>query len=761
MSKYAFLSLLLIVGLLVACNTGNSPKNGPKSPTLDEQDPEQVVAAIEQTLKGLPAYSCKLDMTVHIQAQGMNNKMISEYDVRVKKPNRWAIVQKTGMMGGTSVSNGDQVTTYLPMLSRYSVEDVSDQGIPGIAGAGPMQAMGMMGPASLAPFFLGKGLADALLEGVQSSEHLGTEDIDGIACEHYRFKQAEGMQWDLWVEVGEHVLARRFAMKVDVPEAGGPAAGMKMGLELEFANWETVAEFTEDDFVFQPPAGANKVESLFGDLGGGAERPQHPLVGEDAPTFDVKHLDGSNFSLGEELGEKVIVLDFWATWCGPCTAALPGLAKVAKELEGKAVAIYAVNQGENASEITEFLAAEELDLQVLLDHDSSIGELYGVEGIPMTAVIGQDRRVQVVHVGYSRGLEKQLKKEVEQLLAGEDLVAAAEEKATAREEKLKADVKEFGTAELWKLDGTYSAVATSEGSGEILALSRSKLVRLSADGEVLSKVELEQAGQLLRLGNLTGDSEPEYVTMDAWGKGVYACDDQGKLLWEYVKGQGVDDVACHDLTGDGLDEVIIGYNGGTGLHVLDNQGKLLWKTTEIGNVWHVDAGNYLESDTPQVVTTSASGMVHVYTAEGDSAANYNVSLYGSMLRFVRLGGDSAGHVLVGGSADEGEALVLVDSKGEEIWSLDLPTLGTDHIDSMVVDSATGLAAVGMRGGLVHIVDVPAGKISATVAKPGATTDVALLSNGESTPTLLVASGNALTAYKLAIDDNSLSEERAR
>lgn len=754
MSKYAFAASMLAVGFLVACNTATSPKNGPKSSSLNEQDPKKVVTAIEQTLANLPAYSCQLAMTVHIQAQGMNNKMISEYDVRVEKPNRWAIVQNSGMMGGTSVSDGDQVTTYLPMLSRYSVEDVSEAGAAGVADAGPMQAMGMMGPASLAPFFLGKGLADALLEGVQSSEHLGAEDIDGIVCEHYRFKQAKEMQWDLWVEVGEHVLARRFAMKVDVPEAAGPAAGMKMGLELEFAKWDTAAEFSKDDFVFEPPSGANKVDSLFGDLGGGAERPPHPMVGEDAPTFDVKHLDGADFSLGEELGEKVIVLDFWATWCGPCTAALPGLAKVARELDGEEVAIYAVNQGESEVEITEFLTAEELDLQVLLDQDGSIGELYGVEGIPMTAVIGKDRRVQVVHVGYSRGLEKQLMKEVEQLLAGEDLVAAAEEKAIAREEKQKADVKEFGTAELWKLDGAYSAVATLGAGNAILALSPNKLVRLSADGEILGDVKLEQAGQLLRLGNLKGDSEPEYVMMDGWGKGVYACDAQGKLLWDYVKGQGVDDVACHDLSGDGLDEVIIGYNGGTGLHVLDNQGKLLWKTTEIGNVWHVDAGNYLDANEPQVVTTSARGMVHVFAADGESAANYDVSLYGSMLRFAKLEGESAGHVLVGGSADEGEALVLVDSKGDEIWSLDLPTMGTDHIDSMVMDLPTGHAAVGMRGGLVHVVEVAEGKILATVAVPGATTDVALLSNGNGLPTLLVANGKSLSAHQIADEAGS-------
>ena len=751
--------VFLLLCSLICCLACDSPSaTTPARSSLlsneDLQDPSKIISAFEKTLQGLPSLRCKLQAVIHIEAKGMDNRMVSDYSVQIEQPRRWAIVKESGMMGGTSVSDGHQVTNYIPMMQQYSVEDLPEDWLESMPAIGPAQSMGMMGPAAFASFFLGHGLADWMLDGVNKSEHLGRESLDDVECEHYRYTQEDGSAWELWVEVGEHVLFRRFEMKPDVSQAGGPMQGMSMTVQVSFDDWDLKAKFTEDDFVFEPPSGAKKVQELF--AGSAAEPEPHALIGEEAPSFEVQKLDGDPFKLEDHLGQKVIVLDFWATWCGPCTAALPGLAKVAKNFEGKEVLVYAVNQREEAEVIQEFLSKEELELAVLLDSQGSVGDLYAVEGIPMTAVIGKDKRVHVVHVGFSRGMEKKLTQEIKKLLAGEDIATSTISKAEEQEQNQASEIDEKGTVELWTLKGRYAAVAVDSKTKEIYALlGNGKISQISAEGKQMKQIDLEESGTLLRLANLAGSDEVEFVTMDAWGKGVYACDHEGALLWSYPRGDGVDDVACKDLNGDGLDEVIIGYNGGTGLHVLDNRGKLLWKTTSIGNVWHVDAGNFLADGGVQVVSTSAQGKLHVFTDSGEAAAAHKVAVYANMVRLITLGNQPSALALIGGSSDGGESLLLVDAKGRQRWELELPILDTAHIDTMVTNSRSAEAAVAMRGGLVHVIDAKAGQISATVGRQGTSPSVALLAVENQPTMLLVATGTKLNAFAVT---PSMSEE---
>jgi len=422
MSKHAlFLSVCSSVCYL-ACNNAVEISPSAASPFTEQElkNPTKIIQAMEATLQALPAYSCKLRAEIHLSGNRGDEHLAADYSVRIEQPRRWAIVKESGMIGGTSISDGRRVTNYIPMLQRYAVDELPEEGLGGTFVTGPAEAIGLMGPAALGSFFLGHGLADWMLDGVDESEHLGTELIDGVACQHYRYARAEGSPWELWVQVGEQVRLRRFQMQPEISAADGPMPQVRMSVQLDFTAWETAATFVEADFAFDPPTGASKVKDLF-EGAGGPER--HRLVGQPAPNFSVSSLEGERFQLADHLGQKVIVLDFWATWCGPCTAALPGLAKVANRFAGRDVLVLAVNQGEQASVVQDHLSNAELELSVLLDPRGSIGQRYAVEGLPTTAVIGKDKRVQVVHVGFSRGMEQQLTSEIEKLLEGEDLAA--------------------------------------------------------------------------------------------------------------------------------------------------------------------------------------------------------------------------------------------------------------------------------------------------------------------------------------------------
>src|SRR5690606_22351742 len=92
------------------------------------------------------------------------------------------------------------------------------------------------------------------------------------------------------------------------------------------------------------------------------------LVGQQAPDFQLELLDGTPFRLSEHQG-RVVVLDFWATWCGPCVQSMPEVERVAGEFADRGVELIAVNLEEPASQITSMLERHKLNVTVALDQD--------------------------------------------------------------------------------------------------------------------------------------------------------------------------------------------------------------------------------------------------------------------------------------------------------------------------------------------------------------------------------------------------------
>ncbi len=123
------------------------------------------------------------------------------------------------------------------------------------------------------------------------------------------------------------------------------------------------------------------------------------LMSKKAPAFEMQTLDGQTVSL-ESLKGNVVVLDFWATWCGPCVAAMPHLQEMANntELTEKGLKVLAVNmttwKPETEQKAKEFIAQNSYTFTVSLDRDGSVGKAYKVQGIPTQVVIGRDGMIK-------------------------------------------------------------------------------------------------------------------------------------------------------------------------------------------------------------------------------------------------------------------------------------------------------------------------------------------------------------------------------
>ena len=119
-----------------------------------------------------------------------------------------------------------------------------------------------------------------------------------------------------------------------------------------------------------------------------------------APNFQLKTKDGVVVEL-EKLSGKVVVLNFWATWCPPCRAEMPGFISVYKKLKSKGVEVIGISLDQKGWSVVEpFVKNNEIPYPVVVD-DFTVAKLYGeISGIPTTFIVDRKGNIQDSHVGY-------------------------------------------------------------------------------------------------------------------------------------------------------------------------------------------------------------------------------------------------------------------------------------------------------------------------------------------------------------------------
>ena len=139
------------------------------------------------------------------------------------------------------------------------------------------------------------------------------------------------------------------------------------------------------------------------------------LVSQRAPDFTLPSSAGPNLRLQEQRGQ-VIMLNFWATWCGPCRREMPQLDRLYEKYRSAGFLLLGVNVDEDQRNAIGVFTKLGVHFPVLFDTKQKVSRLYDLSTMPSTVLIDRDGRVRYVHLGYKEGFEDTYDKQIAELL---------------------------------------------------------------------------------------------------------------------------------------------------------------------------------------------------------------------------------------------------------------------------------------------------------------------------------------------------------
>ncbi len=328
-------------------------------------------------LKAVHIVAVRTDVVTARMASGQSQ---SEYEFAEAEGGRYRVRYKSNDAEALEVSDGASTWKALPKAKQWTSISAaavggSDEEEDAAAPAKKPKDLRDDVEIMLLRRFPGLARYGAQAEFVKEENFkLGGEKI---RCQMVRFVLPNGLQ-ELWMDerTGMVVQARQVTRK---DEASGP---VEIQITTKIKEFDANGDVDQALFAFTPERSWAKVDML---VLPGEERTM--LTGLKAADFSLKSLTGESVSLSELRG-KPVVLDFWATWCGPCRRELPGVDKLRAEF-GDKVQFLGIND-EDSGTVKGFIRKNNYGLTVLMDSRHVVNRAYGVRNIPTLLIIDRD-----------------------------------------------------------------------------------------------------------------------------------------------------------------------------------------------------------------------------------------------------------------------------------------------------------------------------------------------------------------------------------
>jgi peroxiredoxin len=391
MRLYASFILVPVLGVLVI-------------PTLgDEPDPKEIISKVGEKLRAIKAVSYKVEAWGEAGLKDALPRVRATVEAKQSNDPRFPLLRLRGTVTVPTrnetqpfhVVLGEQEAIWLDEAQKVCVvgklpdgADLVDQ---------PMQLVFVRKFLHPAPF------AFELLAG--SLKYEGERTIGGTACHVIHVVRPGVVGESRWYFGVNDFLPHRVDRILEVE--GGKGTHV-----LELSDLDTAPKFDDTTFATNVPEGYER------------RTYERPLtadsnllpVGSKAPDWTLKAPDGTSVSLAKLRG-KVVVLDFWASWCLPCLQAMPSVQRLYEKFKDKPVAVFGINVGERSPDVdpAAFMKKHGFTYGLLLN-GADVSLAYRVVAIPTFYVIGPDGKIVHAAAGLDPAREKELEKIIEALL---------------------------------------------------------------------------------------------------------------------------------------------------------------------------------------------------------------------------------------------------------------------------------------------------------------------------------------------------------
>jgi thiol-disulfide isomerase/thioredoxin/outer membrane lipoprotein-sorting protein len=708
------LGLLSLVGI-----SGCNSETPPPEPRNGSELLERLVAAYHAAT----SYEDSGEVRFHCVIDGQPRDESYSFSVALARPNKLrmhfydAIVVSDGHDFWASVNacpNQVLKRSAPPVLTSNDVngtdEILTAAVTQGVAG-GSIQLALLLDPEPLVPILQGSTDAPKLLAPAK---------IDDALCQRVEIKRDDGTLV-FWIDAATSVLRRvEFPVKPyqELLSQDGKFKITELSLVADLRGARLNPKIDEKAFAFTAPPDVKLVDKLI--VPGAMQYPPPKLLGSQIPDFEFIGLDGKPVTK-QSLAGKVVVLEFWASWCEPCFESLPQLQPVYDEYrKHDKVVILAVNLDRapgsknvmmlsSASQspietpalddqaLKEGFARTKLTIPIVRDLGQFANTAFGVQPIPDLFILGPDGTVEDNETGVNPDLHKQLPARIEKLLAGGHLVADARERYEAR-------VKQFEAQQ-----GTSGAAAGQPMSKAVIA-PRSQPAKLKLT-KLWSVEAVKKPGNVLVVER--SGAAPQILVNDGFDTVVELAARDGQVeasrVLDLPEGGKTEDRIVSYLRSavdkDGQRIFVGSMNNCSQLHVFDANWKRLFSYPGLDVV---SAGGI--SDV-QLADLDGDGQPELNVGYYETVGVQGVSLSGkrlwrnptlaNVLRLAATSPDAGGQRMLLCAHERGN-IATIDSDGQSGPSI---TLGNRFVRSVFADDLNGDG----RSELVAIASLQAGE----------------------------------------------------
>jgi thiol-disulfide isomerase/thioredoxin len=663
-----------------------------------------VLAKMAAAYKNATSYDDHGTLQATIQTSKQNSDKKFDFAVAMQRPGKLL----AHIYGATICSDGRQWHAFLQgmpgtVVGREAPKQLTIEAILAdrILGEALTKEGGGMSPILV--LLLADDPLKPLLGDAQTPTLGDPADIDGHACYRVDAKRSEGTV-SFWVDQETFVL-RRIVMPVEDVRSQLEQSGEKvekLAVVADFFDARLNGNIDAKAFQFEMPAGTDVVPFF------------PPFVGSKVPDFKFVDLDGKPVT-AKSLAGKVVVLDFWATWCGPCRESMPHLETVYKKYkDNDRCALLAVSVDEaktTNADVAESLKKIGVSIPPVRDPDECAGKLFMVDAYPTRILVGPDGTVQDCESGVNAKVTTELPEKMEKLLSGGNIAKDAlkeygasidEAFAGKTADKTTEDVplpqakvarhsdpRTFKLTALWKNKDLASPgnVLVVEHKGDdprLLVLDSWRAVaEVAADGKLLAthKFDLEDKEAVCNLRAATAADGKRYLAGFApFHQRFHLLNEKWKQLFSFPEDalknphKGITDVELADLGEGGL-MAYVGYWDVVGVQGVSLAGQRQWSQREgLSNVARVVPGPADAAGHRTLVCVNGSGTLVILDNKGQRLSELSLSDW--KLRWIAaadLAGDGnlAWCGLSARSMGE-DVAVGFNLKGDALWNYPLP-----------------------------------------------------------------------------------------